>query len=679
MCGIFGIIAKPSSSYSPGKLKRVFYNLAVLSESRGKESFGFAVKDFNKMEIVIIKGAMPVSRALKEKAVSSYFEQVFDESTYINMPLVAIGHSRLVTNGSQTEQGNNQPVIKNDMAVVHNGIIVNADSLWKENTTLIRRYSTDTEIIPSIIRMNIDLGMNPAEAILEMFSRIKGTASLALIFSDLIPLYLGTNCGSLYILTINSGLLLFASERYILKNACLSNRILDKTNENRIEQVSASSGFWVNPLDNEDLISPESSVLINSRYEITNNPEKFLIKSIAIEETGSENSSLVDIKKISANINAQRERSLLEYNAEKINSLKRCTKCVLPETFPFIEFDDKGECNYCRNYIKRNWSSNPASFLNLIDQYRSINGKQDCIIPCSGGRDSSFLLHYAKKEMGLNPIAFTYDWGMVTDLARRNIARLCGKLGIENIIVSADIKWKRENIRKNISAWLKDPQLGMIPLFMAGDKYFFYYTNKLKKQTGIKLNIWGINPLENTEFKVGFAGISPRFNKRRIYSLDYVSQLKLLSYTASQYLKNPSYVNQSIADTFGSYLVRFFYPQKDYYPFYDYFKWDEKTIEDMLLNEYEWEKAADTSSTWRIGDGTSGFYNYIYYTITGFSENDTFRSNQIREGMISRDRAIIYSQEENRPRYESIKWYLEAVGLDFETVIKKINSIQKLY
>ena len=61
-----------------------------------------------------------------------------------------------------------------------------------------------------------------------------------------------------------------------------------------------------------------------------------------------------------------------------------------------------------------------------------------------------------KIYLKLNPIAFTYDWGMVTDLARRNIARVCGKLGVENIIVSADIHWKRENIRKNISGMVKE-------------------------------------------------------------------------------------------------------------------------------------------------------------------------------------------------------------------------------
>jgi glucosamine--fructose-6-phosphate aminotransferase (isomerizing) len=65
--------------------------------------------------------------------------------------------------------------------------------------------------------------------------------------------------------------------------------------------------------------------------------------------------------------------------------------------------------------------------------------------------------------------------------------------------------------------------------------------------------------------------------------------------------------------------------------------------------------------------------------VAGFSEIDTFRSNQIREGMLSRENALQLAVEENRPRYESIKWYLEIIGLDYESVIKQINQIPKLY
>ncbi len=126
---------------------------------------------------------------------------------------------------------------------------------------------------------------------------------------------------------------------------------------------------------------------------------------------------------------------------------------------------------------------------------------------------------------------------MVTDLGRRNISRVSGKLGVENIIVSANIRLKRENIRKNIIAWLKNPELGMIPLFMAGDKFFFYYTDKVKKQNDIKLNIWGINPLENTDFKVGFCGLPLRFNKKRIYSISSSRSVKIIRICWEKYNK----------------------------------------------------------------------------------------------------------------------------------------------
>lgn len=68
----------------------------------------------------------------------------------------------------------------------------------------------------------------------------------------------------------------------------------------------------------------------------------------------------------------------------------------------------------------------------------------------------------------------------------------------------------------------------MIPLFMAGDKYFFYYTNRLKNQTGINLNIWGINNLENTEFKVGFAGLPPEFDKEEFIHCQFLINLNYL-------------------------------------------------------------------------------------------------------------------------------------------------------
>jgi hypothetical protein len=65
--------------------------------------------------------------------------------------------------------------------------------------------------------------------------------------------------------------------------------------------------------------------------------------------------------------------------------------------------------------------------------------------------------------------------------------------------------------------------------------------------------------------------------------------------------------------------------------------------------------------------------------VAGFTEHDTFRSNQIREGDLTRNEALALIEDENRPRYPNIKWYLDSIGMDFNDVIKTINSIPKLY
>jgi hypothetical protein len=267
---------------------------------------------------------------------------------------------------------------------------------------------------------------------------------------------------------------------------------------------------------------------------------------------------------------------------------------------------------------------------------------------------------------------------MVTDLARRNQARLCGQLGVEHIWVSADITQKRENIRKNVTAWLKRPDMGMIPLFMAGDKQFFYHANKLKKQTGIKLTILCENMLEKTDFKSGFCGIKPAPENQSVYSLSPWNKVKILSYYSSQYSLNPSYLNSSLVDTLWAY-ASYYLINHDFLSLYQYLDWDERELESTLISEYDWEVAPDSKTTWRIGDGTAPFYNYLYYMIAGFTENDTFRSNQIREEMITRDEALVQIREDNQPRYASIEWYCDVVGLDFEETLRTIHTIPKLF
>jgi glucosamine--fructose-6-phosphate aminotransferase (isomerizing) len=670
MCGIFGCIVNKESSFQKSELGHIFKNLALLSESRGKDSSGLALLDNESKTIELIKGNIRIKELIKNKNAIPILSRVFDKATS-NFPILAFGHSRLVTHGSQLVEFNNQPVLKDDILTVHNGIIVNTDLLWNKNTDLKREFQIDTEIINSTLQKYFRIEDKIEIAIAKSLKQLKGTYSIASYFSNLNSILLSTNNGSLYYVSDFKNFLFFASEEMFLRKSFDNTNVSDKISQYEIVQLKPNENIWID-------ISNFSISKVDKNTPKPQYQNYFVNKSVILDQSFKKELVIDPCLYVNRNTEGHLFRKL-EYNIEAISKIKRCTRCILPETFPFISFDIQGVCNYCKNYHKKEYPSDLNKLRQLVEPYRKVDGSNDCIVPFSGGRDSTYALHIIKNELNLNPITLTYDWGMVTDLARRNIARVCGELGVENVLVSANIKWKRENIRKNVEAWLNRPSLGMIPLFMAGDKYFFYYTEQLKKQTGIKLNIWGINHLENTDFKIGFAGIKPEFEKDRIYDISLLNKLKLFGFVGRNVIQSPGYINQSILDSLGSFAVRYFSTKKDYYHLFDHYKWDENEINELLQEKYAWEKAIDTDSTWRIGDGTASFYNYIYYTVAGFSEFDTFRSNQIREGMLDRKAALSLIYKENFPRYETLRWYLEIIGIDFTKAIEKINKIPKKY
>lgn len=666
MCGIFGLALNKDSNCSTAAIVEAAEELFVLSSSRGKDAAGLAIR--NGQGIKVLKQPVPAGRFLRSDEYAEF------AAKFLTAPqdgsLSAIGHCRMVTNGQEDANQNNHPVITESAAAVHNGIVTNVDRLWLDFPQLKKKHDVDTEVLLRLFDLFYEQSGSAAEAVKKVFAAIEGETSFALFHQRLPFLILATNNGSLYyVLEAKRHILFFASERYILETFIKDNQRNFQLDGLTVEKLPANEALIVN-LDNFNI-------------------DKFNFRSDAASIAGQPTDNagsfrpIADLSRPSDNVppapsllNAAADYGLLQYQAEL--PLKRCTRCILPETFPGIAFDDAGICNICNSH-KKKISAGPAALNEELGKYRGRKSKSgyDCLVAFSGGRDSSYGLHYIKKHLGLNPLTFTYDWGMVTDLARRNQARLCGKLGVEHIIVSADIKKKRANIKRNVETWLKNPDLGLVPLFMAGDKQFFYYANKLMQQNDISLMVFCENEkLENTKFKTGFCGVKEGNN--RWANMPAMQKLKLASYYGRKFLTNPGYLNSSLLDTAFAYLSTYFI-KHDYLFLYRFLDWNEQEINRVLINDYNWETATDTDSTWRIGDGTAPFYNYIYYTVAGFTENDTFRSNQIREGLISREEALNCVKIENRPRPESLKWYCDTIGLDFNSTIKAINSINKLY
>src|SRR3569623_704419 len=642
MCGIFGVVCRHASGVDRDLARALAISLLRHSETRGREAAGIAVHDGT--EIQVLKQSGSVSEFLANPKLHALLDRGLARFE-AGKTIAITGHSRLATNGAQSDMANNQPVVTHGAVALHNGIVVN-DRLIAERFPLIAPQSElDSEVLAGLLRTQLDASGDLVAASRATFAEIEGSASLAMLFDNFDVMLLATNTGSLFQLSTESGdVLAFASERFILQRVIEQKDLSARLGDVRIEQVRAGHALAIHLRD----MRRHAFALAPSGNEPP-----------YVDRPNGHTIEIVD-------------------HSSRVDRLRRCTRCILPETFPYVNIDEAGVCAYCRTW-KPIEVKGADALERLVEQYRSKDGSPDVIVAFSGGRDSSYGLHYVKKVLGMNPVAFTYDWGLVTDLARRNCARVCGKLGIEHIIRSADITAKRRYVRKNIEAWLKKPELGMVTLFMAGDKEFYQVALQLRKETGIKLVIWCTgNRIEDAPYKTGLMGVPQDDHNMKLTDMALGTKVTMLWYFAKNYLKNPAYINESLIDTFNAF-VQTFVIKDDYLNLYHYVDWHEDTIVRTIRDEYAWEVATDPQTTWRIGDGTAAFYNYIYGTIAGFTEDESMLSNMVREGHLTRDEALARGRAYSKPRWASLREYAQLIGFSFEEAMQVINAAPKLY
>ena len=175
------------------------------------------------------------------------------------------------------------------------------------------------------------------------------------------------------------------------------------------------------------------------------------------------------------------------------NYLKYCNRCILPETKPDLEIDAEGVCSACRYYETRpeiDWDKRQQKFHNIIDRYRSKDGKNyDCIVPVSGGKDSTRQVLTLLNE-GIKPLCVVATTCQLSDIGRRNLDNL-KSLGVDCLEFSTNPKVRAT--------------LNRIGLFEVGDISWpehvsiFTVPPRVAVQFNIPLMIWG----ENSQHEYG--------------------------------------------------------------------------------------------------------------------------------------------------------------------------------
>ena len=110
-----------------------------------------------------------------------------------------------------------------------------------------------------------------------------------------------------------------------------------------------------------------------------------------------------------------------------------CTKCIIPDSFVGIAFE-AGRCSFCRDAGLTSFFNQPPAgkekLQALLNSSKAGNG-YDCVVPLSGGKDSSYILYYLVKILGLRPLAVHYDSGFRASASLANIKNVTEKLSVE--------------------------------------------------------------------------------------------------------------------------------------------------------------------------------------------------------------------------------------------------------
>lgn len=120
-------------------------------------------------------------------------------------------------------------------------------------------------------------------------------------------------------------------------------------------------------------------------------------------------------------------------------TLKICTNCILPETFPGIAFNEKGVCIHCQKYrgekataaIRKQYED---KFLALLQVHRP-QASYDVLMAYSGGKDSTYTLDLFVNRYKLKVLALTFDNSFVSPQSFANMTTVCDRLGADHLII----------------------------------------------------------------------------------------------------------------------------------------------------------------------------------------------------------------------------------------------------
>jgi N-acetyl sugar amidotransferase len=356
-----------------------------------------------------------------------------------------------------------------------------------------------------------------------------------------------------------------------------------------------------------------------------------------------------------------------------MSGLHLCSRCVMPETSESLTFDEKGVCSVCRQIEFKqtaiDWQEKSKEFDSLIERVRGKHD-YDCIVPFSGGKDSTYTLWHLVKVKKLKPLVVRFDHGFMRKTLQENVLRTLRTLGCDAITFTPNFQVVRKLMYESLKrrgdfCWHCHTGIFAYPMWAALEK-------------DVPLVIWGEPSAEYSSFysyEDEEEVDERRFNAFVNLGINAEDMLGMLDNSISDYpvtardLKPYTYppASELRRKKVRSICLGSYYP------------WDVKEQTKIIERELRWkgdevEGVPPEYSYEKIECFMQGVRDYLKFLKRGFGRTTHLVSIDIRNGRKSREEGLkLVEQYDGRKPY-ALELFLHYLGIDEEAFFKLVEA-----
>ena len=355
--------------------------------------------------------------------------------------------------------------------------------------------------------------------------------------------------------------------------------------------------------------------------------------------------------------NSQKEKPLFKY-------LKYCTRCCLPETWEDIKFDKFGICSICKSSEEKmniNWKIREKLLKKILYKNKQKN-YYDCLLPISGGKDSTFQAYILKNVYNLDPLAITHGTNWMSLTGRYNLENCLNKFDLDHLIFHPNRSLVNHVANKSIgfigdSCWHCHIGVGTFSIQTAIDWNF-------------RLIVYGEAPADSdargqhkkmtkiSPFR--FLEVSAIVKAKKFVSKDI--DLKKLSHWIYPERKNIKNTNLEII-----HLGQFIF-------------WDEQKNIDLVVKKFGW-KNTQVENTYKgyksVECVMAGVHDYLNFLKRGIGRATVHASQDVRRGLIYRGEGFELAKKHDVEKPHAMEYYKKITKLSDNEISKKIIKARK--